>query len=250
MPVLANDKHERFCQEYLVDFNATQAAKRAGYSPRTAGSQAHDLLKKPEIQARLAELKVEIAARLQIDQDEVFNRWWNTANADPNELTQHRRGSCRYCHGVDGLFQWKSIREFNEAFEAWQIEEPSESASDPVKIRWKLREPNGEGGTGYRITNDPNPDCAECAGLGVSYVYIADSRKLSAQARLLYEGVKETKNGIEVIMADRAKNLEMVARNLGMLKDEVKHDVTDRLGTLLQTINAKGSASPIRGEPK
>lgn len=249
MPVLANDKHERFCQEYLVDFNATQAAIRAGYSKKTAGSQAHDLLKKPEIQARLAELKGEIAERLRIEQDEVFNRWWNTANADPNELTQHRRGACRYCHGEDGLFQWKSLREFNEAFEAWQIEEPPEGASDRARQQHTLRKPSGDGGTGYRITNDPNPNCAECAGLGVSYVFVADSRKLSDQARLLYEGVKETKNGIEVIMADRAKNLELVAKNLGMLKDEVKHDVTDRLGTLLQTINAKGSASPIRGEP-
>ena len=50
-----NDKQAAFVREYLVDFNATQAAIRAGYSKRTAGSQAHDLLKKPEIQAALSE---------------------------------------------------------------------------------------------------------------------------------------------------------------------------------------------------
>lgn len=50
-----NDKQTAFVREYLVDFNATQAAIRAGYSKRTAGSQAHDLLKKPEIQAALSE---------------------------------------------------------------------------------------------------------------------------------------------------------------------------------------------------
>jgi phage terminase small subunit len=38
-----------FCHEYLKDFNGTQAAIRAGYSVRSAYSQAHDLLKKPEI---------------------------------------------------------------------------------------------------------------------------------------------------------------------------------------------------------
>lgn len=38
-----------FVREYLDDRNGTQAAIRAGYSERTAGSQAHDLLKKPEI---------------------------------------------------------------------------------------------------------------------------------------------------------------------------------------------------------
>ncbi len=48
-----NARQHAFVAQYLVDMNATQAAIRAGYSPRTAGSQAHDLLKKPEIWAAL-----------------------------------------------------------------------------------------------------------------------------------------------------------------------------------------------------
>lgn len=48
-----NEKQKRFCDEYLVDLNATQAAKRAGYSQRTAYSQGHDLLKHPEIKAQI-----------------------------------------------------------------------------------------------------------------------------------------------------------------------------------------------------
>ena len=51
-----NEKQKRFCEEYLIDCNATQAAIRAGYSEKTAGSQAFDLLKKPEIQNYIAEL--------------------------------------------------------------------------------------------------------------------------------------------------------------------------------------------------
>ena len=49
-------KQELFCLEYVVDFNATQAAIRAKYSKRSAYSQAHDLLKKPVIQERVKEL--------------------------------------------------------------------------------------------------------------------------------------------------------------------------------------------------
>lgn len=49
-----NARQERFVAEYLVDLNATQAAIRAGYSPRSAYSQAGDLLKKPEIAAAVA----------------------------------------------------------------------------------------------------------------------------------------------------------------------------------------------------
>jgi phage terminase small subunit len=44
-----NPQQRLFVHEYLLDRNATQAAIRAGYSERSAGSQAHDLLKKPEI---------------------------------------------------------------------------------------------------------------------------------------------------------------------------------------------------------
>lgn len=44
-----NERQKLFVKEYLVDKNATEAAKRAGYSEKTAYSQGHDLLKKPEI---------------------------------------------------------------------------------------------------------------------------------------------------------------------------------------------------------
>lgn len=43
-------KQARFAQEYLIDFNGTQAAIRAGYSPKTASIQSFDLLRKPNIQ--------------------------------------------------------------------------------------------------------------------------------------------------------------------------------------------------------
>lgn len=38
------DKQARFCEEYMIDLNATQAAIRAGYSPKTAQEQSARLL--------------------------------------------------------------------------------------------------------------------------------------------------------------------------------------------------------------
>ena len=49
-------KQKRFCEEYIVDFNATQAAIRAGYSKKTAGSIGSENLKKPEIKKYIAAL--------------------------------------------------------------------------------------------------------------------------------------------------------------------------------------------------
>ena len=56
-------KQARFCDEYLIDLNATQAAKRAGYSEHTAYSQGQRLLKVVEIASRIEELQSEAAER-------------------------------------------------------------------------------------------------------------------------------------------------------------------------------------------
>lgn len=57
MAELKNKKHEKFCNEYIKDMNATQAAIRAGYSEKTARSQGSTLLTNPNIKSRVAELR-------------------------------------------------------------------------------------------------------------------------------------------------------------------------------------------------
>lgn len=50
-------RQEKFCIEYLIDLNATQAAIRAGYSEKTAYSMGQRLLKNVEIKSRIKELQ-------------------------------------------------------------------------------------------------------------------------------------------------------------------------------------------------
>ncbi len=71
MPALANAKHERVCQEYLIDLNQTEACKRAKYSVRTAAQQASRLFSNVKIQQRIAELKAERNERTRVTQDRV-----------------------------------------------------------------------------------------------------------------------------------------------------------------------------------
>jgi len=52
---MLSPKHKVFVAEYLVDLNATQAAIRAGYSPKTAYSSGQRLLKHVEVAAAIAE---------------------------------------------------------------------------------------------------------------------------------------------------------------------------------------------------
>lgn len=65
-------KQKRFCDEYLIDLNATQAAIRAGYSKKYANTNVTKLLQnttiKQYIDARMAEKEKELIA----DQDEVL----------------------------------------------------------------------------------------------------------------------------------------------------------------------------------
>ncbi len=82
---MANDltpKQKRFVEEYLVDLNATQAAIRAKYSENTAGSQAFDLLKKPEIQAAIQAEMDKRSKRTNITADNVLKELMRIATAD------------------------------------------------------------------------------------------------------------------------------------------------------------------------
>ena len=66
------EKQKRFCDEYLIDLNATQAAIRAGYSRKTAYSIGTENLKKPEIEKYIEKRMAEKEAALIADQDEVL----------------------------------------------------------------------------------------------------------------------------------------------------------------------------------
>jgi phage terminase small subunit len=55
------DRQKKFCQEYMKDFNGTQAAIRAGYSKKTANEQAARLLTNVNLQKYLSTLKEKAA---------------------------------------------------------------------------------------------------------------------------------------------------------------------------------------------
>lgn len=65
-------KQQRFCDEYLIDLNATQAAIRAGYSKKTAAQTAARLLTNVKIQEYIENRMAEKEAALIANQDEVL----------------------------------------------------------------------------------------------------------------------------------------------------------------------------------
>jgi phage terminase small subunit len=70
--VALTDKQRLFCEEYLIDLNATQAAIRAGYSEKTARKIGSENLTKPDIRAYIENRLAEKEDALIAKQDEVM----------------------------------------------------------------------------------------------------------------------------------------------------------------------------------
>lgn len=67
-----DEKQKRFCEEYLIDLNATQAAIRAGYSAVSANKIAAENMAKPDIGAYIAKAMAERSKRTGINADRVL----------------------------------------------------------------------------------------------------------------------------------------------------------------------------------
>lgn len=67
-------KQQRFVQEYLVDFNGSAAAMRAGYSPATAKGTAHELLSEhPHVMAAVERGMVKLAEKTELSAAWILN---------------------------------------------------------------------------------------------------------------------------------------------------------------------------------
>lgn len=77
---------EKFVVEFLKDGNATQAAIRAGYSPKTAYSSGQRLLKSVEVADKIAKAKAAQLKRLEISADRVLNEIARVAYSDLSDV--------------------------------------------------------------------------------------------------------------------------------------------------------------------
>jgi phage terminase small subunit len=196
-------RRQRFVIEYCVDFNATQAAIRSGYSEATSGQIGHELLKNIEIQNGIQERKNELAAAASITPEWILNQWKMIAIADPNELVSMKiKDCCRYCWGDAGLYQW-TAEEYSAAFD--------------TALRTAQPIPKVEGGFGFDPTREARTGCESCHAY--PELQIADTTRLKGPARRLYAGVEKTKEGIKIKMRDQSEALKNLAQWRGMMVD-------------------------------
>lgn len=108
MAALEQKRHERFCQEYVIDYNGAKAAIRAGYKEANARSQASALLTNPNILSRVRELQHEQVERLAVTQDFVVVQLIDTYNCcrEPTPVREYDRESGEWVE--TGMYQFDS----------------------------------------------------------------------------------------------------------------------------------------------
>lgn len=80
-------KQRKFVQEYLVDLNATAAARRAGYSDPNFGRQ---LITKPNVSAEIQKRQEKLREKLEITQESVIRELAAVAFSNGSDFAQVR----------------------------------------------------------------------------------------------------------------------------------------------------------------
>ena len=80
------EKQKRFCDEYLIDLNATQAAIRAGYKKQYANKFVYKILNNPNVKEYLEKRMKDREERTEITQDDVVREIAAIAFSNPSDF--------------------------------------------------------------------------------------------------------------------------------------------------------------------
>lgn len=212
-------KQRVFTLAYLEDYNATDAARKAGYAhPNTQGPR---MLVNVGISTAITAGQRKIENNLMITAEKIRWYWWTLGTASLADLVEVMNVCCRYCHGIGHEYQWKCEAEFRRerALEVLKLY-PADQALQVIRAGDSLNPlvPVNAGGYGYRKMNTPHPDCPWCGGLGETVVQTKDSMNWSKAGTLLCNGVKMTAHGPVISIQNRLKALHDLARSMGMFK--------------------------------
>lgn len=88
-------KQQRFCEEYLIDLNATRAAIRAGYSPKSAKTNGPRLLENAGVRARLETMMAHLSRRTGVSAERVVRELARVAFASMPDVVDMRTATLR-----------------------------------------------------------------------------------------------------------------------------------------------------------
>jgi len=219
-------KQEKFCVEFIKDFNATAAARRSGYSLKMAHSIGGENTKKPLVKSRIAELIKEAS----MQPEEIKKRFSDIARGDLSDYikVKHVEHRPKVKKGLEELIQdiKKQIDfEDNYALEVSFDEDELEAHNRAQKfrrrtaIRYKLE--LAENPAAFRIV-DGTPELLETPELDI----VALARDKSQGA---IKSFKMGKNGPEVELYAADTALSNLARVYALFIDRSQVEIEDKL---------------------
>lgn len=200
-----------------------------GTKPATIWTECKRLENHPAVIKRLNELRDQAAAGATVSKQRLIQFLWDRIMADRRDVINHVRRCCRHCWGGElHQFQWKDEMEYCNTLA--QVLDFNGALPADSPLRKPL--PTDEGGFGFDPHREPNPTCdsLDCMGDGHGKTVISDTTQLSGAAALIYEGVKETAQGIEVKLADRNADMAQLAKLLGWSIDKVEGKINSMGG--------------------
>lgn len=132
-------KQKRFCEEYVIDLNGTQAAIRAGYSKNTANRIASENLSKLDIQNYIKELQKDIQERNKITINECVQLFASMARFDIADLF-NEDGGLKNIHDIP-----KESRLSISALESEELFEFEDGKKIPVGLLKKIKTTDRKG---------------------------------------------------------------------------------------------------------
>lgn len=200
-------KQSLFVYWYIITRDRVTAYRKAGY--KCEGSNvypaASQIYRNINVARAIRVMEKRVSQRYTANLDELVDQLVAITRADPNMVSQYRRVNCRYCWGEDHRYQYRDDDEYDRA--------EKKAAKDG-------KSPPEYGGVGFISNVDPHPECPRCNGEGVGEIKLGDTRDLSGDERAYYLGVKQTKNGIEVITESKQAARAMLLRILEVRKDD------------------------------
>ena len=188
-----NEKQKRFCEEYVIDLNATQAAKRSGYSQNRSQEIGYQLLQKTEIQDYIAELRLQQQERAKIEVADIVRSFVNLATYDVNDYYHNT-----YTLSAKDTKGKRLKRKYGEVL--------SESDYEALPKRYKHY---------YYKTQK-----------------LKEFSEMTKDQRAAIQGLKYDKYGNPIIqLSNKQQALDSLARHLGMFidKSEVKSEAITRI---------------------
>lgn len=237
-----SDQMRQFAAQYVIDFNGKSAAVRAGYAEKGAAAQASRLLAREDVQELVRQRMAAVEKRAEVKAADVLQQAMGIVMADVNDLVEFRRRCCRYCYGVDHGYQ-RTMQEMSRARAEYLSEKRKAIAREP-KLADAYEDFDEKGGIGYDARKLPHPDCTNCWGDGVGDALFKATADLSPAARALYAGVKQTRDGFQMLTIDKNAAMDKLFRHFGLYeKDNTQQ--SNALTELLGFVAARGGKLPI-----